>query len=123
MTHTAENGAAARDGVVIHLDEGDPAKHETVLRSISNLTAELGDRTPVELVAHGPGLAVALTRSPHAGQLRELLGSGVAVAACGNTMRRENLTEDDLVPGVQVVPAGIAHIVRRQREGWAYVRP
>jgi hypothetical protein len=69
------------------------------------------------------GLTIALSQSPHAGQVRALLGRGVAVAACGNTMRRENLTEDDLIEGVYVVPAGTVHIVRRERQGWAYVRP
>ena len=28
-----------------------------------------------------------------------------------------------LIKGVYVVPAGIAQLVRRQREGWACVRP
>lgn len=115
--------AGGPDGVVVHLDEADPGKHEAVLRNIANLLAELGEDTPVELVAHGPGLAAALNGAPHAGQLRELLGRGVAVTACGNTMRAQNLTLGELVPGVRVVPAGIAQLVRRQRQGWADVRP
>lgn len=114
---------AVRDGVVVHLDEADPDKHEAVLRNIGHMLSELGENTPVELVAHGPGLAVTRSGAAHEKQVMELLGRGVSVAACGNTMRRQNLTADDLIPGVRVVPAGIAQIVRRQREGWAYVRP
>jgi intracellular sulfur oxidation DsrE/DsrF family protein len=110
-------------GVVVHLDEADPGKHEAVLRNIGHLLTELGQDTQIELVVHGPGLSVALAGGVHAAQVRELLGQGVTVAACGNTMQRQNLTAGDLTAGVSVVPAGIAEIVRRQRAGWSYVRP
>lgn len=123
MTETAGEQRPVQPGVVVHLDEGDPGKHEAVLRNIENLLAELGPDTPIELVLHGPGLAVALSGSPHAAGTRRLIGRGVSVAACGNTMRRQGVTPDRLIGGVSVVPAGIAQIVRRQRQGWAYVRP
>ena len=110
-------------GIVVHLDEAAPEKHASVLHNISNLLTELGEETPIELVVHGPGLAAALTNAPHAAQVRELLGRGIAVAACANTMREKNVSADELIEGVHVVPAGIAELVRCQREGWAYVRP
>jgi intracellular sulfur oxidation DsrE/DsrF family protein len=123
MTEGTNGGPVVGDGVVVHLDEADPDKHEAVLRNIGHMLSELGADTPVELVAHGPGLAVTLSGAVHEKQVLELLSRGVSVAACGNTIRRQNLTSDALIPGVSVVPAGIAQIVRRQREGWAYVRP
>ncbi|SRR5579875_172762 len=122
-TDARGHAGAVSAGVVVHLDEADPAKHEAVLRTIANLLAELGEDTPVELVVHGPGLTAALAGTPHEETARELLGRGVAVAACGNTMRQRNVPAARLIPGVRVVPAGVAQLVRRQREGWAYVRP
>ena len=110
-------------GVVVHLDEAEPDKHASVLRNIGNLLDELGDGTEIELVVHGPGLAAAITDSPHAARVRELLSRGVSVAACANTMREKHVSADALIEGVHVVPAGIAELVRKQREGWAYVRP
>ena len=94
-----------------------------MLRNIAHLLAELGEDTPVELVEHWPGTGRGLAGTPHATAVRELLDPGVAVAACGNTMRAQNVAADQLIAGVRVVPAGIAQLVRRQREGWAYVRP
>lgn len=111
------------NGVVVHLDEPDPAKHAAVLGNITNLMEELGDGSPVELVVHGGGLEAALADGPEAERLRRLLGQGLRVAACANTMRREGVTAEQLVEGVSVVPAGVAQLVRRQRQGWAYVRP
>ena len=120
MTTNREDSST---GIVVHLDEAAPEKHAGVLRNISHLLTELGEGTQIELVVHGPGLAAALTDAPHAAQVRELLSRGIAVAACANTMREKNVSADELIEGVHVVPAGIAELVRRQREGWAYVRP
>ena len=117
------NPGGTSDGVVFHLDEGDPAKHAAVLRNINNLLDALGPDTPVELVAHGPGLPAVLADSPHADALQAVLGRGVRVDACGNTMREKDVAPERLAPGVTVVPAGVAQLVLRQREGWSYVRP
>lgn len=114
---------SAQPGVVVHLSEGDPGKHANVLRNVANLLSELGDGTPVELVAHGPGLDVALATAAHADQVRALLARGVTVAACANTMRSRELDSGALIEGVRVVPAGVAELARRQWQGWAYLRP
>lgn len=116
-------GVPADRGVVVHLSEDDPAKQANVMANIANLLAELGQQTPVELVVHGPGLSAALASAAHADVLAGLIGRGVGVAACGNTMRARSVGEVDLLAGVHIVPAGVAQLVRRQREGWAYLRP
>lgn len=107
----------------MHLVEADPDRHAAVLRNIANLHAELDDGSEVELVVHGPGLGAATRTAAHAQQLTELLSSGVSVAACANTMRAQQLGPEALLPGVRIVPAGVAQLVRRQRQGWAYLRP
>lgn len=114
---------AKKRGIVIHLDEADPAKHAAVFRNAGNLLDEFGDSTNVELVVHGPGLAAVRADGAHADEVAALLGRGVVVAACENTMRRESITADQLVPTVITVSAGLAELARRQWEGWAYVRP
>ena len=38
-------------------------------------------------------------------------------------MRSQNLTSTDLIDGVHIVPAGVAELVRKQRAGWAYLKP
>ena len=110
-------------GIVVHLDEAAPEKHASVLHNISNLLNELGVDTQIELVVHGPGLSAATKEAPHADKVSELLVRGITVAACANTMREKDISVEALIEGVHVVPAGIAELVRRQREGWAYVRP
>ncbi|HZD78538.1 MAG TPA: DsrE family protein [Actinomycetota bacterium] len=122
MSGVEETGAPER-GVIVHLDEGDPAKQDAVIRNIANLVAELPVASSVELVVHGPGLDAVLADGEHGGRVRELIDRGVAVAACANTMRRRDIPAEALLPGVRIVPAGIAEVVQRQWQGWAYVRP
>lgn len=110
-------------GVLVHLDEASPEKHASVLLNISNLLNELDDETQVELVVHGPGLLAVIAVAPHAAKLGELLTRGVTVAACANTMRGMNISIEALTDGVHIVPSGVAELVRRQRQGWAYLRP
>ncbi len=110
--------------VVVHLDEPDAKKHEAVLRNVRNLLEDLGeDRSEVELVAHGLGLDLLTGDTGLGGQLAELAARGVVLAACENTLRERGIPRERLLAGVSLVPSGIGELVRRQREGWQYVRP
>ncbi|KHL03619.1 hypothetical protein LK10_08465 [Sinomonas humi] len=107
----------------MHLDDADPDTHRRVLRNVGNLLDALDDGSPVELVVHGPAIAAVLAGADTAGALQDLLGRGIGVAACQNTMDREGIRAGDLARGVHTVASGIAQLVLRQRQGWAYVRP
>ena len=43
-------------------------------------------------------------------------------AACSNTLRKNELTSTDLDTGVKVVDSGLAEVIRRQEEGWTYIK-
>jgi len=119
-----ESMTQAQYRVVFHLDEAGAEKFESVLRNVSHLIDDLGaDQTKVELVAHGPGIDLLVKESPYPEKVRKLQNRGVIMVACHNTLQQQSLTEDDLLPDVTVVPAGIGEIVRRQQQGWQYVRP
>ncbi|NYD74932.1 DsrE family protein [Leifsonia soli] len=116
-------GATSSSGVVVHLNDSDPAKHAAVLRNVSNLIDALEPETKIELVVHGPAISLLLPGSPHSETVRALQHRGLAVDACQNTLRGEHILPDRLIPDTVVVPSGIAHLVIRQREGWAYLHP
>ena len=114
----------AKYRVLIHFDEADEKKQASVLRNVRNVLEDLGvDQTQVELVAHGPGLDIFLDQSTVADGVAELQARGVIMAACRNTLRERNIAQERLLPGVQIVSSGIGELVRRQQEGWIYVRP
>ncbi len=110
-------------GVVVHLDEDGEDKHRALLRNVGNLVRDLGDQTTVELVAHGPGIALCLADSVLAEELQALIARGVVAAACENTLTTKGIARERLAAGVATVPSGVGELVRKQWQGWAYVRP
>ena len=56
-------------------------------------------------------------------RLDEVTLGGVAVSACQNTMKAQKLSEKDMHASVAYVPAGVIEIIKKQKAGWAYIRP
>lgn len=115
--------AEAGDGVVVHVPESEPGRQEAVLRNTANLLRALGPGTVIEVITHGPGVELCTGESGLADTVAGLQSRGVTVCACANTLAARGLGAADLLPGTTVVDSGVAHLVRRQREGWSYLRP
>jgi len=47
---------------------------------------------------------------------------GVKLELCGITREQIGLDEKKLIPGVQLVPSGVARIVELERKGYAYLK-
>ncbi len=78
--------------------------------NVRNLLAAEPDAA-CELVVNADAVAAALAAPDMATDTRLIL--------CGNTLARQELAPP---AGRTVVPAAVAHIARRQAEGWAYLR-
>jgi intracellular sulfur oxidation DsrE/DsrF family protein len=52
----------------------------------------------------------------------KLQAAGVVFGVCARTCARKGIKPGDLLPGVSTVDSGVAHIVRRQEEGWSYLK-
>jgi len=110
--------------VVVQVSEADPARWNLVLNNVANLQDELGaDKVTIEIVAYGPGIGMLKFDAATNSRVSDALKSGVAVRACENTMRNQKLARADMHPGISYVPAGVVQIIRRQQEGWSYLRP
>ncbi|NYI40898.1 DsrE family protein [Demequina lutea] len=110
-------------GVVLHLTEASVDKHRAVLRNALNLVPEVEPGTPIELVVHSEAICLALPGQATADALAEALDAGIILVVCRNSMRQQDLTDADLVHGAVSAPSGVGHLVARQRQGWAYLRP
>lgn len=120
----AAGGAQERQRLVLQVSDNDPAKWNLALNNAQNVRAELGEqKVEVEIVAYGPGLAMLRAESKVADRLAQALDNGVGLLACEITMKNAKVGRDDMYGGIGFVNAGVVHIMQRQREGWAYVRP
>ncbi len=110
--------------VVLQVSDSDPAKWNLALSNARNVQEDLGKgNVDVEIVAYGPGLAMLRGDSKVADRLAQALDNNVGLMACENTMRNTKVQKGDMYGGISYVDAGVVHIMKRQREGWSYVRP
>ena len=110
--------------VVFQVSDADPAKWNLALNNARNVQAELGmDNVDVEIVAYGPGLGMLKADSKVAPRLSSAMAQGVTLLACENTMHTTHVERSQIQGGVKFVDAGVVHIMKREREGWSYVRP
>ena len=110
--------------VVLQVSDADPAKWNLALNNANNILHDLGKGyVDIEVVAYGPGLGMLKADSKVANRLAQALDSSIGLMACENTMRNTKTTKDQMYSGISYVPAGVVHIMKRQREGWQYIRP
>lgn len=110
--------------VVFQVSDNDPAKWNLALNNARNVQQDLGkENVQIEIVAYGPGLGMLKAESPVAGGLAGAMDSNVRLLACENTMTNTKLDKADMYGGIAYVHAGVTHIMKRQREGWAYIKP
>lgn len=128
-SRSARAQTPARDAakVVYHLS--DLEKVQFVLGNIDNHLAGTGGpgRVTIQLVVHGPALRAfhAAAANPEtARKLASFAKSDVRMAACGNTMRGQNVALKDLLPGFTVADrGGVVLIAELQAQGYVYLRP
>ena len=110
---------------VVHLSGSDPVLHETCVGNVRNLLADdTLDHDAVCLVANGGGVSLLTSDAPQRDRVAALADDGVVLKACRNTLIGGDLTEEDLLDAVEIVPSGIGEVARLQaEEGHAYFKP
>lgn len=123
--HSVAQSPAGKNKVVFQVSDADPQKWMLALNNARNLQDGLGgsDAVDLEIVAFGPGVGMLKGNSPVAGRVADALKNGVKLVACENTMRAQQLAHSDMLPAIGFVPAGVIELMKKQQEGYAYIRP
>lgn len=109
--------------VVIQVSNPDPRGWHQTLNNAMALTKNAGRaNVQIEIVVNGMAIGMLKYNSPEAKEVAAVLGLGVKLLACGETMKALMLEKDDMLPNVGYVPAGLIEILDRQRDGWQYVK-
>lgn len=108
--------------VVMQFSDSDSISMASVLGQVKNIRTDLPD-AQIEVVCHGPGLDLLISRTTKVPSLiREWRSKGVVFAACGNTMRRRGIKKEDLIGEATPIPSAMVQLIVRQEEGWSYVK-
>jgi intracellular sulfur oxidation DsrE/DsrF family protein len=113
--------------VVYHLSDLD--KVNFVIGNIQNHLDGVGgaENVTIALVIHGQALrafhAASANRdlARHVGRFAK---AGLELAACGNTMKSQNVSLKDLLPGFLIAEkGGVVRLAELQSQGYLYLRP
>jgi intracellular sulfur oxidation DsrE/DsrF family protein len=124
MGVSAQTAVPVKSRVVFQVSDGDPSKWNLALNNVSNVQQALGaDQVEIEIVAYGPGIGMLKAEATTSNRVLEATQAGVKVVACQTTMKALKLTKEDMNTATGYVPAGVVELMKRQGEGWAYIRP
>ena len=116
--------APPKHKVVFQVSDAEPQKWNLTLNNARNVLDELGeDAVDMAIVVYGPGIGMLKGDSPVAKRVADALKVGVKVVACENTMKVQKLVYADMLPSIGYVSAGVVELMKKQREGFAYIRP
>ena len=119
MASSAQNNGHR---TVFQLASDDTLVHIGLMKQLNNFLIAVPD-VKIEVVCHGPGLNILISDKTRVHeQIQQLKMKGVVFAACENTMKDRKITKDRIIAEADYVPAAIVEIMKRQEEGWTYIK-
>jgi intracellular sulfur oxidation DsrE/DsrF family protein len=117
---------AAQQGdykVVFDLTSRDSLDQKNLVRWLSEISNNNPD-AKMEVVMYSKGLEmVEKDKSCVAQDIGRLTtNKNISFKVCAIAMKNNNITREQLLAGVDVVPDGIYEIISRQKEGWGYIK-
>lgn len=111
--------------VVFHIN--DTNRWPILLSNIKNLMSDLGeDNITIKVIANGMAVLAYMPEPDNQRILRnvkELSEKGLVFMACKNSLDGNKIEEETLSKDIKVVPAGVTELVKKQVEGYAYIKP
>ncbi len=130
-TASATQAAVEIQRVLFHLNSGKTEDMRSTLNDVEQLLqhyAGNGIRAQVEVITNGNGIALLdAVKSPFRERVETLIreNNNLTFVACQNSIDRHksngNITAK-MIPGTVVIDSGVAQIMRRQSQGWAYIQ-
>lgn len=122
-TINAQTEASKSHRIVFEVTMEGTEQWTGVLNNVENLRKSLGAETEIEVVAHSKGLGMLVAKDNSLTErMKKISETGVVFAACENTMKKKNVTKDQLVTFATTTDSGVAEVVRKQEAGWSYIK-
>ena len=128
----AEQRQAEVHRVLFQINSEDSSSMRHAVSNSINLVThyrEVHEPIEVEIVAYGRGIEMFRTDKSPVTQVLEFMHAHypeISFSVCGNTkaiMEKQESHPLSFIDGTRVVPFGIVEIVKRQEQGWSYIRP
>lgn len=109
--------------IIMQLSSNDTLVWKGLMNNLKHLKAGWNDSVIIEVVAHGPGLDL-LTKGKTTQQekITHFKNMGIEFIACENTMAERKIPKESIISEAGFVKMGIGEIVRKQEQGWSYIK-
>ncbi len=117
--------------VLVHLTSDDVDAGLNTLDNIQQMLQDYAQNQQsvlIEVVANGNGIKLFSTNKPIiAARIEQMTQQhdNVSFAACKNTIDQIKLSSGQkikLIPQVKLIDSGIVNVIKRQQQGWTYIR-
>lgn len=102
--------------VIFHVDQIE--RWELTVKNVNNFLNEVPDAT-IEVLAN----AEAVEYYTDADKVSELEKLNAKFLVCGNALKAHDIEQERIADFIEVVPAGVVELARKQDAGYAYIRP
>jgi|694.fasta_scaffold02101_40 intracellular sulfur oxidation DsrE/DsrF family protein len=108
--------------VVWDLSSSDTTTQAAVFRQMNNVRAEMPD-VELEVVFHGKGIYTVMKDSiQFRSRIKIAKEMGVSMVVCNNSMKRLKIDAKELASEVVIVPSAMAQLIKKQAQGWSYIK-
>jgi len=111
---------------VFHVDQDDAQIFALALANVGNLLRAIPERHyDLVLVFNGPAVSLLETEecAPYREEIWQLQQARVSFKVCRNALNRFNIDPDNLIEGLEIIPAGVVALIELQQDGYAYIKP
>lgn len=108
--------------IIMQLTSGDTLAHKALMKQLNNITSVQPD-VKIEVVCHGPGIDILVeSRSIGKEQIAKISEKGVIFSACEFSLKERKIDKKEIIAQAGYVEAGILAIVKKQMDGWNYIK-
>jgi hypothetical protein len=109
--------------IIFDVTSSNTEVHETAVRHVKSMS-EAYPESEFEMVIYSGALPMMLkSKSSVITEIESLAkSSNVTLKVCAMSLKKHQLTDKDLISGVETVPDGIMEIVNKQNQGWGYIK-
>jgi uncharacterized protein len=113
----------AKYKVVFDMSSKDTVNQQAIIRELGLIRgSNAGAKLEVVIYGQGLDLVVKGKTKQEPGVQQLIADKGVSFKVCAMTLKRNNIDQTQLIPGVEIVPDGIYEIISKQQEGWGYIK-
>jgi uncharacterized protein len=109
--------------IVFDISTSDTAVHSRMIRWINLINSE-DPAAKIEIVFYGKSIPMVTTgKSTVTDDIAKIIASKKATfAVCEVALKNNGVVKADLLPGVITVPDGLYELVKKQAEGYGYIK-